>query len=71
MTGTPPLPVNLSDECSRRFGKPIAEPDEPQEGDVAVEHVVELKDALRDANGRILARDKCETAQRGRYKGKQ
>jgi len=70
MTGTPPLPVNLSDECERRFGNPVAEPDEPEEGDATVETVTEYKGALRHANGKIVARNKCEADQRRRYKGK-
>jgi len=70
MTGTPPLDVNLSDECSRRFGATVEEPDEPQEGDATVETVTEYKDAVREANARIAARDKCEADQRARYGGK-
>lgn len=65
--GTPPLAVNLSDECSRRFGHPVDKPALPQEGDATVGIVIGYDAALEEANYRIMARDKCEADQRARY----
>jgi hypothetical protein len=70
MSGTPPLGVNLTDECERRYGKAVASPAAPKEGDPTVEHVIDYRDALHEANARIAARNQCEAEQRARYGGK-
>lgn len=67
--GTPPIAVNLSDECERRFGARVDAPAQPKEGDATVETVIDFDDALAEANARIEARNKCEAEQRRRYGG--